>query len=320
MKLIDNYGRRINYARISVTDLCNLRCRYCMPEKGVIKKSCREILRIEEIILLAEALTELGVDKIRLTGGEPLVRRGIIPLAEQIRGLSGLKNLSITTNGILLSKYGKQLYEAGINGVNISIDTLNADRYSYITRGGRLADVLDGLNTSLDLGFHSVKINVVLMKGFNEDEIRQFVEFTKYHAVDVRFIELMPFAGQQAFAYGKFLSGEKVLVHCPNLVPEERDDMSAVARYYRLPGAKGRVGLILPISRQFCRWCNRIRFTADGYMLNCLHSAEEVDLHNSIKNKERLKELISDTVKRKPFSHSLLDGSAASRDMVQIGG
>lgn len=320
MQLIDNYGRRINYARISVTDLCNLRCRYCMPEKGVVKKSCKEILRAEDYILLAETLTELGVDKIRLTGGEPLVRRGIITLARKLGSLQGLKRLSITTNGILLPKYGEELYRAGINGVNISIDTLNPDRYSYITRGGKLSDVLDGLKASLDIGFDSVKINVVLMKAFNEDEIGRFIGITKHEAVDVRFIELMPFSGQQAFAYGKFLSGEKVLAQCPELIPEDRDDMSTAARYYKLPGAKGRVGLILPISRQFCRWCNRVRFTADGHILNCLHNSEEVDLRDRIKDKERLKDLIIDTVKNKPLNHSLIDGRVVKRDMVQIGG
>lgn len=318
--MIDSYGRKIHYARISITDRCNLRCKYCMPAEGVTKKDCGEILRIEEIVSIAQVLVELGIDKIRLSGGEPLVRKGIITLVERIGALKGLEDFAITTNGILLPLYGRQLKAAGIRRVNMSLDTMNAEKYKMITRGGELGQALLGLDTLIDEGFDHVKINVVLMKGFNEDEIEDFVSITAEQPIDVRFIELMPFEGQQEFAFGKYLPGTEVLKHCPSLIPEESDDPSAPAKYYRLPGGKGRVGLIEPMSHQFCESCNRLRITSDGCILSCLHSRDELNLRPVLGDPAALKKMILQAVSEKPMRHRLKEGELMERDMGKIGG
>ncbi len=317
--MIDNHGRKIHYARISITDLCNLRCRYCMPETGVTKKDCGEILRIEDFIIISKALIDLGIDKIRLTGGEPLVRRGIVTLAKAIGSMPGLKDFAITTNGILLPNYAKDLYNAGMKRANISVDTLKKDRYRDITRGGDLEAALAGIEAALDAGF-KVKINVVLMKGFNEDEISDFIDITRDRPIDVRFIELMPFTGQQNFAYGKFLPGSEILRRHQDLMPMERDDPSAPASYYQLPGAIGRVGLIEPLSHRFCSQCNRLRVTADGHILSCLHSKNEIDLKSALHDFDLLKSVIRQSVREKPISHHLAEGVLVERDMGNIGG
>ncbi len=317
--MIDNYSRKIHYARISITDLCNLRCRYCMPEAGVTKKDCGEILRIEDFIFIAKALISLGIDKIRLTGGEPLVRRGVITLVKAIGSMPGLRDFAITTNGILLPEYAKDLYNAGMKRANISVDTLKKDKYRDITRGGNLEDVLAGIKAALDVGF-KVKINVVLMKGFNEDEISDFIDITRDKPVDVRFIELMPFAGQQDFAYGKFIPGSEILHRHNDLIPVPGNDPSAPANYYKLPEAVGRVGLIEPLSHRFCSQCNRLRITADGHILSCLHSKKEIDLKDALHDFEMLKSLIIQSVREKPMSHHLDEGELMERDMGNIGG
>lgn len=318
--MIDKFGRRINYARISITDLCNLRCKYCMPEEGVTKKDCKEILRIEDFITIVRVLAELGIDKIRLTGGEPLVRRGLLSLADEIGSIKEFKDFAITTNGILLPKFGKDLRKAGVKRVNISLDTLNPEKYRDITRGGDLSQVLAGLDTALNEGFEKVKINVVLIKGFNEDEIEKFVNMTRNIPIDVRFIELMPFVGQQNFAFGKYIPGTSVLNRCKDLIPLKREDASSPAKYYKLPDAKGKVGLIEPLSHQFCDKCNRLRITADGHLLNCLHSRKETDLREKLNDPEGLKSLIIKAVNEKPETHHISEGRLMERDMGNIGG
>ncbi|MDD2216007.1 MAG: radical SAM protein, partial [Eubacteriales bacterium] len=281
---------------------------------------CGEILRIEDFILIARALVELGIDKIRLSGGEPLVRRGVITLAREIGSIEGLKDFAVTTNGILLPQLSKDLWEAGVKRVNISLDTLNEEKYRFITRGGDLKQALDGLDTSLETGFEQVKINVVLMKNFNENEIEEFVKMTLERPIDVRFIELMPFKGQQVFAYGRYLPGSEVLNRCKTLKPIESDDLSAPAKYYRLPGAIGRVGLIEPLSHKFCSRCNRLRITADGKILSCLHSQRELDLRGALHNRDELKSVILQSVMEKPKTHHLSEGQLMERDMGKIGG
>ena len=318
--MIDTYGRRIHYARISITDLCNLRCRYCMPEEGVTKKDCGEILRVEDFVEISKALLELGIDKIRISGGEPLVRHGMLTMMQEIGKISGLKDFAVTTNGLLLPRYAKELRNAGVRRVNISLDTLDAERYRTITRGGDLKRALAGIDAARSVGFERIKINVVLMKGFNDDEISRFVEFTRDNPIDVRFIELMPFEGQQEFAYGKYMSADAVPELCSELREEPRDDPSSPARYYRLPGGKGRVGLIEPMSHTFCHKCNRIRITADGHILSCLHSRSEIDLKPALGDREAMKTLIMQAVSNKPMTHRLSQGELMERDMGQIGG
>ena len=318
--MIDSHGRKIHYARISITDRCNLRCRYCMPEEGVTKKDCGEILRIEELAEIASVLVELGIDKIRLSGGEPLVRKGVLTLAEDIGSLPGLTDFAITTNGILLPSCAEELRKAGIKRVNISLDTLDEEKYRLITRGGELKQAFAGIEAALSAGFKHVKINVVLIKDFNENEIERFVGKTTELPVDVRFIELMPFLGQQDFAFGKYLPASAVLDHCPDLLPEESDDPSAPAKHYRLPGALGRVGLIEPLSHRFCGNCNRLRITADGNLLSCLHSRKELDLKPALGDREALAAVIRKAVAEKPLNHKLEEGELMERDMGKIGG
>ena len=317
--MLDSYQRKINYARFSITDLCNLRCLYCMPEEGVTKQNCGDILRIEDIITIARVLVEMGVDKIRLTGGEPLVRKGLLTLVEELGSWQELKDLSLTTNGLLLPRLSEDLKRAGLKRVNISLDTLDPEKYAYITRVGALDKVLDGIDTALSV-FDKVKLNTVLIKDFNDDEIESFVDLTWRLPVDVRFIELMPFQGQSEFAFGTYLSGDEVLRRCPNLKPVVADDPSAPANLYAYEGALGRVGIIRPMSCKFCENCNRIRISADGELLTCLHACEEVNLRPYLQDKEALRQVITEAITKKPKEHHLMEGQLQERDMGKIGG
>lgn len=316
----DSYGRNINYLRISVTDLCNLRCKYCMPEKGINKTCHDDILRIEEIVEVAENCASLGIDKIRITGGEPLVRKGILTLVEKLSSIKGVKDLAMTTNGTLLKKYAKDLKKAGLNRVNISLDTLNPSKYSKITKNGNLKDVLEGMEEAKKAKLTPIKLNVVLIKDFNEDEIIDFVNLTKEQDIDVRFIELMPIGKLKFWSLNKYLSNDMVLKKVPELMSEESKDISSPAKYYKLPEGKGSVGLINPISCKFCSNCNRIRLTADGNLKSCLHSNEEVDLKTLLRNGQSIKEVLCDILKNKPKEHNLEEGSYIKREMTAIGG
>ncbi|WIV12573.1 GTP 3',8-cyclase MoaA [Proteiniborus sp. MB09-C3] len=316
----DAFGRNINYLRISVTDLCNLRCKYCMPEKGICKVEHREVLSLEEIYEAAKIFVSLGVNKIRLTGGEPLTRKGIVNLVERLGKLDGIKDLAMTTNGILLKKYAKDLKSAGLNRVNISLDTLDEKKYSQITRGGRLGDVLEGIEAAKSVGLTPIKINVVLIGGFNVDEIEAFVNLTKTEAIDVRFIELMPVGEASKWAEENFISNEVILDEVSTLEKVERLDPSSPAVYYKLPGAKGRVGIINPISCKFCEYCNRVRLTSQGKLKLCLHSNEEIDLKDKLRQGEDIEKIIMAAIKQKPESHHLEDGQYITDSMYQIGG
>ena len=317
--MIDNYGRNIDYMRISVTELCNLRCRYCMPEEGIRKRPHEEMMTAEETVQAARAAAELGIRKIRITGGEPLVKRGITRLCRSIAGIEGIEELCITTNGILLPELGRELKEAGVDRVNIILDTLDPEKYRYITRLGELKDALAGIDAAFDAGFEKIKINNVLMGGFNDDEIEDFVKLTADRPLEVRFIELMPIGGGIGFDKTQFISCREVLERVPQLEPLDVTD--GVASMYRLPGAKGRVGLIRPISCEFCEGCNKIRLTADGMLKPCLHSPAEISIRG--RNAEEMKELIREAVYQKPQMRDALDAenpSRAGRDMNMIGG
>ncbi|MDD3306385.1 MAG: GTP 3',8-cyclase MoaA [Acetobacterium sp.] len=317
----DNYGRKINYMRISITDLCNLRCVYCMPEEGIEKHPHQKNLTFEEILDLIKAGVSLGVNKIRLTGGEPLVRHGIVDLVRQIGEIPGINDLTMTTNGILLPKYAKDLKEAGLNRVNISLDTFDPVKFHQITRCGNLEDVLAGLAAARDAGMDPIKINTVLIKGFNDDEIETFVNYTKDEAVDVRFIELMPLGESSDFAENKYLSNGEVLKRMPTLNPLLEPDKTGPAEYYQLPGAKGRVGLINPISKHFCSECNRIRVTTDGKIKPCLHSDYEIDLVELHQAGKTYKEILLQAINEKPEKHHISEHETQSlRNMNQIGG
>lgn len=317
--MLDNYGRKIDYLRISVTDLCNLRCRYCMPEEGIPKRSHDNIMTFEEIVTAARAAAAVGIRKIRITGGEPLVRRGVVSLCHELSSIEGIEELCMTTNGTLLPKYAYQLKEAGVNRLNISLDTLVPERYSYITRLGNLSDALEGIDAAFDAGFDSIKINNVLTGGFNDDEIEDFVDMTRDREIEVRFIELMPIGGGIGFDSSNFISCRYVLERVPQLEPLEH--MDGVADLYRLPGAPGRVGLIRPISHKFCDSCNKIRLTSDGMLKPCLHSNREIPLRG--KSLRETEELIRAAILEKPEVRCALDSenpSMAGRDMNMIGG
>lgn len=318
-QMIDNYGRNINYMRISVTELCNLRCRYCMPEDGIVKRSHEEMMTAEETIDAVKAAASLGIKKIRITGGEPLVKRGIVKLCRQIADIQGVEELCMTTNGTLLPECAQALKAAGVDRLNISLDTLNPEKYREITRIGRLQDALAGIDAAFAAGFSGTKINTVLMGGFNDDEIEDFVELTRDRDLEVRFIELMPIGGGMDFEKARFISCQQVLNRVPELIPLDITD--GVANMYRLPEARGRVGLIRPISCEFCGDCNKIRLTADGMLKPCLHSNAEISIKG--KNEKEMEAIIRTAILDKPEMRGMLDAdnpSLAGRNMNSIGG
>ena len=314
--MLDGCGRTINYLRLSVTDLCNYRCRYCMPPEGVAKRDHGDILSLEELADIARAAVRVGVKKIRLTGGEPLVRRGIVELCRQLRTIPGLQELCLTTNGALLPQLAAPLWEAGLDRLNISLDTLRPDRFAEMTRLGHLSDALAGIEAAEAAGFHTLKLDTVLIGGFNDDEIDDFINLTREHPWEVRFIELMPMGPCAEWDKSCFLSGDTVLQKVPAL---QQIESCGVARRYRLPGAMGTVGLISPVNHDFCAQCRRIRVTADGKLKGCLHSAEELPLRG-LHGKE-LEDAIRQGILQKPERHHLTERrSDTPRNMNQIGG
>ena len=314
--MLDGCGRTIDYLRLSVTDLCNYRCRYCMPPEGVAKRDHGDILSLEELADIARAAVRLGVKKIRLTGGEPLVRRGIVELCRQLRTIPGLQELCLTTNGALLPQLAAPLREAGLDRLNISLDTLRPDRFAEMTRLGHLSDALAGIEAAEAAGFHNLKLDTVLIGGFNDDEINDFINLTPEHPWEVRFIELMPMGPCAEWDKACFLSGDTVLQKVPAL---QQIESCGVARRYRLPGAMGTVGLISPVNHDFCAQCRRIRVTADGKLKGCLHSAEELPLRG-LHGKD-LEEAIRQGILQKPERHHLTERrSDTPRNMNQIGG
>ena len=316
--MTDGFGRKITYARISVTDRCNLNCLYCMPQEGSRKNPRSEPLRADEVIAVAQALTGMGIDKIRLTGGEPLLRSDIPRLVGEIARLEGLRDFALTTNGVLLPQYACGLKRLGLRRVNISLDTLDAEKYREITAGGNLAAALDGVKAASDAGL-TVKLNTVLINGFNTDEIADIANLTMDSGTDVRFIELMPAGACSAWAAGRYADADAVLAALPTLAPLTPEGGCA-AVYYQLPGGKGRVGLIRPISRKFCASCGKIRITADGKVKPCLHSDVEIDIRDKLGDEQSLKQALADAVTAKPYEHELERGKFTARSMTEIGG
>lgn len=317
--MIDRLDRNITYMRISITDKCNLRCRYCMPEDGVCKKSHFDMLTEDEIITAVEAAASLGITKLRITGGEPLVKKNIVSICRRAAAVEGINEVCLTTNGLLLPQLAKPLKEAGVKRLNLSLDTLDPEKYAYITRIGKLEDFHSGLHAALDAGFDKVKINAVLIGGFNDDEIVPLAELTKQYPVDMRFIEMMPMYDSGDFDEKAFIPHTKVLEALPDAVPAAHD--GGVATLYRLPGAKGNVGLISPVNAHFCGKCNRIRLTADGKIKPCLHSADEYSLKGL--DFAGMKKVLEEAIWNKPAWHGDLDAvhrSQAGRNMNQIGG
>ena len=317
--MIDTYGRQITYLRLSVTELCNLRCRYCMPEDGVCKKRHEDMLTQEEMITAIRAAAALGIRKLRITGGEPLVKSNIVELCRAAAAVEGIEDVCLTTNGTLLPKLAAPLREAGVRRLNISLDTLDAEKFRYITRIGKLEDAVAGIEAALAAGFEKIKINSVLIGGFNDDEIPALAALTQLYPVDVRFIELMPMYDSGDFGPEAFIPYTVVTDRLPELCSVPAD--GGVAKLYRLPGAPGNVGLISPVSAHFCAECNRIRLTADGKIKPCLHSSDEISLKGL--DYEGMLEALRSAILSKPKWHgelSYTERSHAARNMNQIGG
>ena len=313
----DQFDRNIYYLRLSVTDKCNLRCVYCMPESGVTKLRHEDILSVEEIAEITRAATACGITKVRVTGGEPLVRRGIVEICEKIVQTDGINEVCLTTNAILLPQFAKDLRTAGVNRLNISLDSLDPVTYHEITRVDSLSNALAGIDVAMNAGFDAIKINAVLMGGVNDTEILDLLELTRKGKVNVRLIELMPIGECADWAKSRFVSAQSVL----QLVPELREvGTDGVSKLYMLPDGIGSVGLISPKSSHFCPTCNRIRITCDGILKPCLHSKEEINLRG-LHGKE-LEQVISNAIYNKPHKHELdtEEVSAAARNMNAIGG
>lgn len=317
IKMQDKFGRTITYLRLSVTDLCNLRCKYCMPAEGICKKAHEDILSEDEMVMAVEAAATLGIKKIRITGGEPLVKKNIFSICERVGKISGVDEVCVTTNGVLLKEYAQGLFDAGVSRLNISLDTLDAKKFKEITRVGNLEKVLAGIDEAIKVGFRKIKLNAVLMRGFNDVEIRALAELTVDRPIDMRFIELMPMVDTQ-IDKSAYMPVREVLEALPEL---EKLDVDGVAKLYKLPGAKGKIGLISPVSDNFCAGCNRIRLTADGKFKPCLHAPEEFSIKGL--DFDGMLEQTKKAVLAKPEKHGDLTGeniSKASRSMNAIGG
>ncbi len=331
MTLIDQHGRTHDYLRISVTDRCNLRCLYCMGEDGIAQVSHRDILSYEEITAVVRAGAELGISKIRLTGGEPLVRKNLADLVDKIKAIPGIKDLALTTNGILLPQQAAALKEAGLDRVNISLDSLKPEVYRQTTRCGELEQVLAGIEAALALGLHPVKINIVLMKGINDNEVMDFIRLTLEKPLHVRFIEYMPIGDHDQKYLDHYLPltfvEETALNAGLPLSPAPLPGGAGPAESYTIKGGRGTIGLIHPISRHFCDKCNRLRLTAEGNLKACLYWQDEYSVKPVINDHDALKELIKTVLSGKPVEHQMAaDGSCGSikpgamRTMSKTGG
>lgn len=332
--MIDATGRNIDYIRVSLTDRCNLRCVYCMPEAGVIPLPHDEILRKGEIFSIIKAASELGIKRVRLTGGEPLVRKGVVSLIERIAELDGIEDISLTTNGILLPKMAKDLKSAGLSRVNISLDTLDAEQYHQVTRLGDIEDALAGIEAALEYDFSPVKINTVSIRGLNQD-FAAFAKMTIERPLHIRFIEFMPIGDSSHCGIsGKGWGPEDVIPsdelrdHIAQLMGVElvRGEVEGggPANYYKIPGAVGTLGFISPMSNHFCGTCNRIRLTSDGKLRQCLFSDEEIDVKKAMREAsdderdEVIKRVLAQAIDQKPKSHNFAVGT--KRSMNKIGG
>ncbi len=321
MALLDPHGRNINYLRLSVTDRCNLRCRYCIPAEGVSKVRHTDILGYEELLQVAEAAVAIGVEKIRVTGGEPLVRRGIIDFLARLTQIPGLERLVLTTNGILLPEMARDLKAVGVQSLNISLDSLDPDTFARITRGGDVTRVLSGIAAVERAGFPYVKINMVVMRGVNDHEIADFAALTIDRPYRVRFIEYMPTAvdsGQSLTVPGAQLLAS--LASRYRLQPLEREALGGPATSFRIEGALGTVGVITPVSCHFCHECNRIRVTSSGIARSCLFTEETIDLKKVIarQNRLELQTALLAVVQAKPEKHNLCQSDAREHSSVQM--
>lgn len=319
--MIDIFGRDINYLRISLTDRCNLRCIYCMPENGIKSRPHKDILRFEDNVKIVKAAAGLGIKKIRYTGGEPLIVKDIDKLIYETSRIPAIEDIAITTNGILLSDMAQDLKKAGLKRVNISLDTLDKDKFKSITRVGDLDKVLESIETCLKLELTPVKINTVLMKGINDTEFNDFLNLSKELPIEIRIIELMPIGeGIKLYEKSKLSITEMLKLH-PELIQIEMEK-SSTAQLYKLAGAKGKIGVISPLSCKFCSDCNKIRLTSTGNIKQCLHSKEEINLKKYLNDEAKLTAALKSAIYNKPLEHHLTEEnvSRSKKKMYQIGG
>jgi len=326
--LRDGHGRLIEDVRVSVTDRCNFRCQYCMPAEGLPWLERTEILTFEEITRLVTVLASIGVCDVRLTGGEPLVRRDFPSLAAQLAAVPGVRDLAVTTNGFLLERDAEALVRAGVHRFNVSIDSLQKDRFYELTRRDALPQVLRGLELLASFPeAHPIKVNAVAIRGFTEDEVLPFAEFARQTPFEIRFIEFMPLDGDHAWTPDQVLTGDEIraAIHAVYPLEPEPRERSATARVYRFADGDGRIGFINPVSEPFCGDCNRIRLTADGKLRTCLFSLNETDLRSPLRNgasDEALEQVIRDAVWRKELKHHVGEQGFVqpARTMSAIGG
>jgi cyclic pyranopterin phosphate synthase len=324
---IDRFGRNIHYLRISLTDHCNLRCVYCMPEDMTFRPTA-EMMQDDEVRLLVRLMARLGFDKIRLTGGEPTVRARVVDLVRDIAATPGIRTVTMTTNGILLSKLARPLANAGLQRVNVSLDTLDPARFKRVTRWGNLEQVWEGIRAAEDAGLTPVKLNAVVVRGYNEADVVDLAGLTLEHAWQVRFIEMMPFAGATDFQLRQIVKADEMQARIETalgpLQAVNNGDLDGEARVYRLPGAQGEVGFISSVTAPFCAACTRARLTADGRLRLCLLRDKEVDLLTPLRagaSLEDLRVLILSSIWDKPWGHGLDEGLiATNRTMSEIGG
>jgi cyclic pyranopterin phosphate synthase len=324
---IDHFGRFIHYLRISITDHCNLRCMYCMPEEMSFLPNA-ELMQDDEILYLVRLFASLGFDKFRLTGGEPTVRAHVVDLVREIRNTPGVKSLSMTSNGILFSRLAKPLAQAGLQRVNFSLDTLDPGKFNRLTRWGKLENVWEGIRAAEEVGLTPVKINCVVVKGYNETDAVDLARLTVEHPWQVRFIEMMPFAGATDFQKSQTTSARDIMAQMQTefgvLESVNGGKLDGEARLYRLPGGVGDVGFIATVTQPFCASCTRARLTADGRLRLCLLRENEVDLLTPLRagaSLAELRQLIVEGIWQKPWGHRLSEGAVPmNRTMSQIGG
>ncbi|HJW90782.1 MAG TPA: GTP 3',8-cyclase MoaA [Anaerolineales bacterium] len=324
---LDRFGRTISYLRISLTDHCNLRCIYCMPEDMTFRPNA-ELMQDDEILSLVRLFTRLGFHKFRLTGGEPTVRAHIVDLVRGIAQTSGVNSLTMTTNGVLLSRLARPLAEAGLQRVNVSLDTLDPVKFRRLTRWGKLEDVWEGIQAAEEVGLSPVKINAVIVQGYNELDVIDLAGLTQEHRWQVRFIEMMPFAGATELQIRQVVTAEEMKLHIEtafgSLQPVNDGKLDGEARVFHIPGARGNIGFISSVTQPFCAACNRARLTADGRLRLCLLREGEVDLLTPLRagaSLDDLRQIILDGIWNKPWGHGLAEGVIPlNRVMSEIGG
>ena len=330
--MLDKFNREINYLRVSITDRCNLHCTYCRPKEGISLKGHDDIIRYEEIIRIVSVAVKMGITKIRLTGGEPLVRRGFIDFVVALKKISGLQDISLTTNGILLEEFAPSIFDAGIHRINISLDSLNKDKYFRITNGGNLDAVLRGIARAEEIGFSPIKINTVAIKGFNDDEVLDFARLAAERTLQVRFIELMP-VGQANLEHKRdYIPATQLMEKISESyelepIKDKQNKSDGPAKIFKIKGGRGEIGFINPVSSHFCSTCNRLRLTAEGKLRVCLLKEEEIDLIKVLRENctdTELEKLIREAILLKPEQHDMVCTERhlkkCHRNMSTIGG